>query len=71
MGNLQDPEEIRNCNTKIMHCTKMKFSFKNFFPQFPADLVIFTEEILNRKLHFCAVMVDICENFQNLKQLGR
>ena len=24
-------------------------------PQFPADLVTFTEEILNGKLHFCAV----------------
>ena len=24
-------------------------------PQFPADLVTFPEEILNRKLHFCAV----------------
>ena len=29
---------------------KMKFSIKN--PQFPADLVTFTEEILNGKLHF-------------------
>ena len=30
----------------------MKFSVKEFFrnPQFPADLVIFTEEILNEKL---------------------
>ena len=26
-------------------------------PQFPADLVIFTEEILNGKLHFCAVFM--------------
>ena len=25
--------------------------------QFPADLVTFTEEILNEKLHFCAVLV--------------
>ena len=25
-------------------------------PQFPADLVTFTEEILNRKLHFCALI---------------
>ena len=24
-------------------------------PQFPADLVTFTEEIVNRKLHFCAM----------------
>ena len=24
-------------------------------PQFPADLVTFTEEIFNGKLHFCAV----------------
>ena len=27
-------------------------------PQFPADLVTFTEEILNRKLHFlCTVLI--------------
>ena len=25
--------------------------------QFPADLVTFTEEILNGKLHFCAVNI--------------
>ena len=24
-------------------------------PQFPKNLVVFTEEILNRKLYFCAV----------------
>ena len=51
-------------NTKVTHCTKkMKFSIKNFFskcdhmwqhPQETADLVTFTEEILNGK-HFCAV----------------
>ena len=36
-----------------MHCKKMKFSIKDFFSkQFPADLVKFTEEILNGKLHF-------------------
>ena len=37
---------------------KMKFFNKDFFrpnPQFPVDLVTFTEEILNGKLHFCAV----------------
>ena len=26
-------------------------------PQFPADLVIFTEEIFNGKIHFCTVWV--------------
>ena len=34
---------------------KMKFSIKDFFSkcdQIPADLVTFTEEILNGKLHF-------------------
>ena len=31
---------------------KMKFSIKDFFNKFPADLVTFTEEILNGKLHF-------------------
>ena len=37
---------------------KLKFSIKDFFSkcentQFPLDLVTFTEEILNGKLHFC------------------
>ena len=37
---------------------KMKSSIKDFFskcdqiPQFPTDLITFTEEILNGKLHF-------------------
>ena len=34
---------------------KTKFSIKNFYSkcdQFPADLITFTEEILNGKLHF-------------------
>ena len=36
-----------------MHCKKMKFSIKDVFSkQFPGDLVKFTEEILNGKLHF-------------------
>ena len=30
----------------------MKFFIKDFFSKFPADLVAFTEEILNGKLHF-------------------
>ena len=35
----------------------MKFSIKDFFSKFPADLVTFTEEILNGKLHFlCSVV---------------
>ena len=40
---------------------KLKFSIRDFFskcnqsPQFPADLVIFTEEIFNGKLLFCGV----------------
>ena len=28
-------------------------------PQFPENLVTLTEEILNGKLHFCAVLVSI------------
>ena len=42
---------------------KVKFSMKDFFsickpkPQFPANLVTFTEEILYGKLHFlCSVL---------------
>ena len=40
---------------------KMKFSIKDFFgkcDQFPADLVTFTEEILNGKLHFLCIVDD-------------
>ena len=48
----------------------MKFSIKDFFSkcdQFSADLVTFTEEILNGKLHFlCCVTSVWCE----LKCLG-
>ena len=41
---------------------KMKFSIKDFFSkcanlQFPADLFTCTKEILNGKIHFCAVSV--------------
>ena len=28
-------------------------------PQFPADLITFTKEILNGKLHFCAVLITV------------
>ena len=40
---------------------KMEFSIKDFFSKcgFPADLVTFTEVILNGKLHFlCSVITD-------------
>ena len=51
------------CNYAVIMCKlcyvhrkitaqKMKFSIKNFFP---ADLVTFTEEILNGNFIFCAV----------------
>ena len=35
----------------LKHYTKMKFFIKDFFSKC-ADLVIFTKEILNGKLHF-------------------
>ena len=41
--------------TFLLTAHKIKFSIKTFFPKcdhFPADLVTFTEEILNEKLHF-------------------
>ena len=47
---------------KVDTAQEMRFSIKDFFskcdqkPKFPADLVTFTEEILNRKLHFFAVV---------------
>ena len=37
---------------------KMKISMKEVFRQFPADLVTFTEKILNGKLHFFAVILN-------------
>ena len=47
----------------VFKAQKMKFSIKDFFSRcdqnFPVDLVILTEEILNRKLHFCAVIVNL------------
>ena len=36
---------------------KIKFSIKDFFRKW-ADFVTFTGEILNRKLHFCAVILE-------------
>ena len=47
---------------------KMKFSIKDFFSKcdqiFPVDLAIFTEEILNGKLHFF-VQCDEHEKIKN------
>ena len=51
----------------------MKFSIKDFFskcdpsPQFPADLVTFTEDILNGKLHFlCSVWINGNNTFRKI-----
>ena len=47
------------------YCKKIKFSFKHFFRKCDqirretADLVTFTEEILNGKLHF---LCSVCNN---------
>ena len=39
-------------------------------PQFPADLVTFTEEILNGKLHFlCCAIWDHLHNLKNVKSI--
>ena len=50
---------------------KIKFSIKNFFskcdqmrPNFPADLVTFTEKILNEKLHFLCSVISNGFSFQ-------
>ena len=45
-----------------MTAQKMKFSIKDFFSKWPntqksADLVTFTEEIFNWKLHFCVAVL--------------
>ena len=56
-------------NSKLIFITaqKIKFSIKDFFskcdqpkPQLSADLVIFTEETFNAKLHFlCSVYISL------------
>ena len=65
------PRQSQRCLNDIINVVlmsvftaqKMKFSIKDFFSKcdqnFPVDLVILTEEILNRKLHFCAVIVNL------------
>ena len=53
---------------------KIKFSIKDFFSkcgqlQCPTDLVTFTEEILNRKLHFlCSVAIGNCTENKHWKK---
>ena len=53
---------------------KIKFSIKDFFSkcgqlQCPTDLVTFTEEILNRKLHFlCSVAIGKCTENKHWKK---
>ena len=53
---------------------EMKFSTEQKFSiQFPADMLTFTEEILNGKLHFlCSVLpgdnAEVFGNFKNFKQ---
>ena len=47
----------KNFSIKRTHCKKMKYFIKDFFSKWPssqflADLITFTEEILNGKLHF-------------------
>ena len=41
-----------HANFFCTHCTKIKFSIKDLFSKCDADLVTFTEEILNGKLYF-------------------
>ena len=56
----------RNLRKSIYNEQKMKFFIKDFFSkcdqicsflQFPADLVSFTENTLNGKLHFCGELL--------------
>ena len=52
------PSQMSDMVLNTPTAQEMKFSIKDFFskckknPQFPADFVTFTEEILNGKLHF-------------------
>ena len=75
-------ETFRSCLLNIL-CTfnlrlttqKMMFSIKDLNSnceriQFPANLVTFTDEILNRKLHFlCSVLYPGGKRFQQLSLL--
>ena len=40
-------------------------------PQFPADLVTFTEKIINRKLHFCAVLKGLGGSLHGIKLVSQ
>ena len=60
--NLLSLINLEHATIETSTAQKMKFSIKDFFskydqtrPPFSADLAIFSEEILNGKLHFCAV----------------
>ena len=46
---------------------KMKFSIKDFFNKSDADLVTFTEEIFNGKLHFFSSVNYKSATFKNVK----
>ena len=60
-------------NSHLNHCKKnLKFSIKDFFSKCDqirifADLVTFTEEILNRKHLFCAVNFMMLNHPKNIK----
>ena len=64
------------CFCAIFTVQKKKFSIKDFFskwlnPPFPADLVTFTEEIFNAKLHFLCSVLAATTNITILKgELG-
>ena len=46
------PQVLKMYSLSMVTAQKMKFSVEDFFPQFSANLVTFTKEILYGELHF-------------------
>ena len=68
-------ENILSCFRNTRYCTAQKTSFSlrvSYLnvtnPQFPADLVTFTEEKFNGKLHFYALFVSL--NYKSKTYIG-
>ena len=64
---LQSSSQITHCTKyEVFHYGSLLYMWRN--PQFPTDLVTFTEEILNEKLHFLS-SVTTSQLWKNLPSL--
>ena len=69
-------DQLLTRKAKVALHKKMKFFIKDFFSKceqiFPKDLVTFSLEILNGKLHFlCSVAADIKLHFHEYRIINR